>query len=135
MVLHEQGTYDLRWMSAYGFLVRLVLLFVFTITQTCMYNVYASIVLVCLIIILINVEPYKKSMAFLTRSDAAFLMLLTLVYTGVNSATIDIITPSHHLNNIGIILCGVIVFTTTMFSTLYIIVLACSWIIYGRKQN
>ena len=122
-------------MSAYGLLVRRVLLLVFTITQTSMYNVYyASIILVFLIIILINVEPYKKSMAFLTRSDASFLMLLTLVYTGVNSATIDIITPSHHLNNIGIILCGVIVFTSTMFSTLYIMVLACSWIVYGRKQ-
>ena len=130
----EQGTYDLRWMSAYGLFVRLILLLIFTITQTGMYNVYASIVLVCLIIILINVEPYKKSMAYLTKSDAAFLLLLTLVYTGVNSATIDVITSRHHLNNIGIILCGMIVFTTTMLSTLYVIVLACSWIIYGRKQ-
>ena len=128
----EQGTYDLRWMSAHGVFARFTLLLLFTIVKTAMYSMYASIVLICLIIVLINIEPYKKSMAYLTRSDAAFLMLLTLVYIGVSSTTIDI----SHLNNIGIILCGVIVFTTTMFSTLYVTVLACSWIliVYRRKK-
>ena len=116
----EQGTYDLRWMSAYSLFARLALLFLFTIiVQIAMYNQYASIVLVCLIIIFINVEPYKKSMAYLTRSDAAFLMLLTLVYIGVSSTLTDI----SHLNNIfGSLL--LIVCTTTMFSTLYVISLA-----------
>ena len=101
----ERETYDLRWMSAYGLLVRLALLVIFAIIPTTMYYVFAAIVLVCLIIILINVEPYKKSMACLTRSDAAFLMLLTLVYIGVTIVVIDNITPSYQ-NNIGFILCG-----------------------------
>ena len=102
----------------------------FTITQTSIYvhmlTLYASIVSLSLII---NVEPYKKSMAYLTRSDAAFLMLLTLVYTGVNSATIDIITPSHHLNNTGIINFYVTWLSSqqlAMFSTLYDIVILCT---------
>ena len=76
----EQGTYDLRWMSAYGVFARFTLLLLFTIVKTAMYSMYASIVLICLIIVLINIEPYKKSMAYLTRSDAAFLMLLTLLH-------------------------------------------------------
>ena len=66
-------------MSAYGLFVHLALLVLFAIIQAA---IYASIVLVCLIIILINVDPYKKSMACLTRNDAAFLILLTLVYAG-----------------------------------------------------
>jgi hypothetical protein len=127
----DQGTYDLRWMSAYGLFIRLTLLLLFTIVQSGMYSVYASIVLASLIIILINVEPYKKSVAYLIKNDAAFLMLLTLVYIGVCS-TIDIITPGHP-NNIGFILCGMIVFTTTMFLTLYVIALACCWIMHQVK--
>ena len=129
----EKGTYDLRWMSTYGLFVRIALLVIFAIDKTANYNVYASIVLLCMVIILVNVEPYKKSMAHLSISDSTFLMLLTLVYIGVSSATIEYITRNNI--NIGIIVCGIIVITTTVFSTCYVMVLACYWIIHQRKQQ
>lgn len=119
-------------MSAYGLFVHLALLVLFAIIQAA---IYASIVLVCLIIILINVDPYKKSMACLTRSDAAFMILLTLFYVGVNSVTIEHITSNHHKINIGLIVCGVTVITTTVFSICYVMVLACYWIVHQRKQQ
>ena len=112
----EHGTYDLRWMSAYGLFIRLTLLVLYAITHTSMYYVFAAIVLVCLIIFLINIEPYKKSMAYLTRNDAAFLMLLTLVYIGVVSTLINV--PGY-AETVGHVLCGVIVIHWNKIEILY----------------
>ena len=128
----EQGTYDLRWMSAYSLFIRLSLLVLYAITHSAMYYAFAAIVLVCPIIILINIDPYKNSMAHLTRNNAGFLILLALVYVSVMSSEINT-NSSYH--NIGFIVRGIIVISATMFSVLYVVVLACYWIIYQRSNR
>ena len=128
----EQRTYDLRWMSAYGLFIRVSLLLLYAITHTAMYYAFAAIILVFLIIIFINIDPYKKVMAHLTKHDAAFLILLALVYVGVMSSEINTNLPSY--DNIGFIACGVIVILATMFSAFYVVVLACYWIVSQRSN-
>ena len=129
----EQGTYDLRWMSAYGLFIRLSLLVLYAFTHSALYFALAAIMLVCMIIFLINIDPYKKPMAHLTRNDAAFLILLTFVYVGIASSEVDTNSNQLDYHNIGLIVRGVIIISTSVFSVLYVVALASYWIVYKRS--
>lgn len=124
----EPRDFDCRWMSAYGLIIRLMLFVVYSITTTAIFYVYAVIVLVLLIMLLINVEPYKRSMAYLSLNDVTFVILLTLMYTGVIGTTIQ------GYEGEGLIFSYIIAIISATFSVCYTVILASYWIVSKRKQ-
>ena len=126
----EQGTCDCRWMSAYGLFIRLSLLSLFALTYSWFYYIFATIMLVCLVIVFINIDPYKKSMSYLTKNDAVFFILVAYTYVGIVGT--ENISGVH---NTELIFCALIVSSAVMFSTFYVVVLVCRWIVTKQVTN
>ena len=84
----DEGTYDLRWLSSYGLLLRFGICIIFTLTLSSMYFIYAVVFIVTVIILLINFQPYKTSVSHYTVTDASFLILLCLLFTSFNGDNI-----------------------------------------------
>ena len=88
----EPKTWDFRWFSAYGLILRIGVCFIFVLTISVMYFVYAVIMLVSMIILLINFDPYKEAVKHYTVIDAFFMILLSTLYVsflGVNVVDIQ----------------------------------------------
>jgi hypothetical protein len=84
----EPGTYDLRWLSSYGLVLRFSIAILFALTLSSMYFVYIVVQLTSATIILINFQPYKNSVAHYTTIDASFLILLSLLFTNISGNNI-----------------------------------------------
>ena len=56
----------------------------------------------------------------------------TFVYVRVMSSEINTSLPG--FKNIEFIVCGLIAISATVFSALYVVVLACYWIVYQRSN-
>ena len=84
----EPGTYDLRWFSSYGLVLRFCLCTTFALTLSSMFYIYVVIVIVTFTILLINLQPYKMSVSHYTKIDASFLILLTLFFTVISAVSI-----------------------------------------------
>ena len=104
-------------MSAYGIFICLSLLVLYAFTHSALCFALAAIMLVCMIIFLINTDPYKKPMAHLTRNDTAFMILLTLVYVGITSSEADTNSNQLDYHNIGLIVHGVTRIEVTLTNT------------------
>ena len=119
----EPGTYDLRWFSSYGMVLRFCLVITFAVTLSSMYFIYAVIVLVSATILLINLQPYKASVAHYTKSDTFFLILLSLLFTAISGINITILGNQGFLkvfDYLTIVLC--------IIPIIYIISIVLYWI-------
>ena len=62
----EPGTYDLRWFSAYGLVLRLGICILFTLTLNIMFFIYAPLLILIVLFFLINFQPHKSSVSHYT---------------------------------------------------------------------
>ena len=88
----EARTSDFRWFSAYGLFLRIIFCIIFVLTLSSMYFVYTVIILVSVIILLLNFDPYKEVVKHYTVIDAFFMIFLSIFYVsllGVNVADIQ----------------------------------------------
>ena len=88
----DPGTYDLRWLSTYGLVLRFGMCATFILTLTSMYFVYAILLTVLTAIVLINFQPYKHLVSHYTTIDVSFLVLLSLFYViivGINATAFN----------------------------------------------
>ena len=76
----EPGTCDCRWFSVLPLLLRLMMFIIFTSTLSMMFFVYAVITLTVLLLVIINVQPFKKSAVRYPSTDPTFLILLSLIF-------------------------------------------------------
>jgi hypothetical protein len=76
----EPGTFDCRWLSAMHLLVRLLLFIIFALTSSMMFFVYAVIAIVAYLIVVINIQPYKKAVVRYPSTDSTFLILLSFSF-------------------------------------------------------
>ncbi len=78
----EPGTSDWRWLSAIH-LLRPLLYIIFALTLSMMFFVYAAISLAIVLIVLINVQPFKKAVVRYPSNDSIFLILLSFLFIAV----------------------------------------------------
>ena len=123
----EPGTYNLRWLSSYEFVLRFGICLLFALTLSSMYFIYIVILLTSTVIILINFQPYKNSVSQYTTIDASFLILLSLFSTTITGNNITDSTGQKYLNifyALGIISC--------VIPIIYIVVIVLHWIYTKR---
>ena len=126
----ESGTYDSRFFSAYGLVLRLGICIIFVLTLTSMYFVYALLMIVVAIILLINFQPYKSSVSHYTTIDITFLILLSLYYTSILGIQITILKGQRYLYLIyalGVLSC--------LTPIIYITFIMLQWMYLKRKWS
>ena len=124
----EPGTYDLRFLSSYGLVLRLGFGALFALTLSSMYFVYVVILLTSMTIILINFQPYESSVAHYTTIDVSFLILLSLFATTISGSNITDSTGQKYL---GIFYALTVV--SCIVPIMHITVIALHWI-YSRRN-
>ena len=122
----DEGTYDLRWLSSYGLLLRFGVSIIFTLTLSSMYFIYVVILIVAVIILLMNFQPYKTSVSHYTVIDASFLILLSLFFTTINGNSVSSFRNQYYLN----IFYGLAT-VTCIIPIIYVIFIVLHWM-YSR---
>ena len=122
----DEGTYDLRWLSSYGLLLRFGVCIIFTLTLSSMYFVYIVVLIVAVVIVLINFQPYRTSVSHYTVIDASFLILLSLFFTTINGNSISSFRNHYYLN----ISYGLAI-VTCIIPIIYVIFIVFHWM-YSR---
>ena len=79
----EPGTFDCRWFSVILQIIKPLYFLIFGLTLSSMYFVYAAVVFTLLTILLINVQPYKKTPSNYPPTDLMFLFLFNLIYIAI----------------------------------------------------
>ena len=123
----EPGTYDLRWLSSYGLVLRLCIAILFALTLSSMYFIYIVILLTTTTIALINFQPYKNTVAHYTTIDVSFLILLSFFFTNISGNNITDSTGQMYRNiffALSIVSC--------IIPIIYIAAIVLHWI-YSRK--
>ncbi len=77
------GTFDCRWFSVISLIIKPLHFLIFGLTLSSMYLVYAIVILTILMIVLINIQPYKKTYSSYPPTDLMFLFLLSLIYIAI----------------------------------------------------
>ena len=124
----EPKTWDLRWFSAYGLVLRIGVCFIFFLTLSTMFFVYTIIMLVTAIILLVNLNPYKEAVKHYAVIDAFFMIFLSVLYIsflGVNVVNVQARKPE-----ISFIALSLFVITVPV---LYISAITLHWI-YSRRK-
>ncbi len=75
----EPGTFDCRWFSVILLIIKPLHFLIFGLTLSSMYFVYATVVFTLVMILLINVQPYKKITSKYPPTDLMFLFLFSLI--------------------------------------------------------
>jgi hypothetical protein len=124
----EPDTYDMRWLSSYGLVLRFVIGLLFSLAPSSIYFVYVVILLISVTIILINFQPYKNSVAHYTTIDASFLILLSLFFTTISGNNVTDSTGQKYLSifyTLAVISC--------IIPIIYITIIVLHWM-YSRRK-
>ena len=89
----EPGTRDCRWFSAFFLLTRCFFLVVYGIIGRASYFPLCSLFLLCMILLLVVVQPYKSHFAIHYKTNATFTILYT--FFSVIASTIDVDSPQN----------------------------------------
>ena len=127
----EPGTYDCRWFSAVILIHRPVQFIIYGLTLSSMFYIYTAIILTLLLIMMINIEPFKKVTFKYFSTDITFFFLFTVCYiamVGRQVSAIETVTSIYTVLAILAILSALLPF-------LYIVYLICSWCISRRRSS
>ena len=125
----EPGTFDCRWFSAIYLLCRILLYIIYGLTLSIMYFVYATIIIVFLLIVSINVQPFKKKVVHYPTNDSIFLILFTLFYIPIIGRSV----ASMHDDVLYHTVLTPLLITITFVPLVYIFFLVGSWLISRRR--
>ncbi len=124
----EPKSWDFRCFSAYGLVLRIGFCIIFILTLSAMFFVYAVIILVSMIVILLNFNPYKEAFKHYTIIDAFFMIFLSILYLsflGIN--VVDIQAHSYKVTFF------VMSMLATIVPVIYISAITLHWI-YSRRR-
>ena len=125
----EPGTFDCRWFSVLMLLTRSLLFIVYALTLSAMYFSYALVLIIVILIILINIQPYKKSAVRYPSTDSTFLVFLSISYSailGMNASSIQNTTFAL----IFIVICLISACIPLFYIAFYIL----SWLIKAKRK-
>ena len=123
----ERGTYDCRWFSAVMLLHRIPMFFVFGVTLSMMYYIYASIVIVILLIAMINIEPFKKAAVNFHLTNSIFFFLLCICYLSLTGRQIPVARSEPHSIQSNVLVIQALL--SGLLPILYTLYLVGSWLI------
>ena len=126
----EPGTFDCRWFSAAFLLIRPLLFITYSVTLSVMYFVYATIILVVLLIAMLNIQPYKMNASRYPSTDPMFLIFLCLFYITLAGRSL----ASTH-GYAALMVFTFLAFSSALVSLVYIKFLIFSWFISKRKRK
>ena len=125
----EAGECDVRWISVFRLLLRIVCFVTYALTLGTMYFVYANIILVTVAIIYITIQPFKKTTVKYPVSDTVFLLLLSVMYVASLGYNVGSLQRHKYLPG-AIIMIGAI---SGYFPLIYTLYLISHWIFSRRK--
>ena len=124
----EAMTWDFRCFSAYGLFLRILICIIFVLTLSSMYFVYTVIILVSMIILLLNFNPYKEVVKHYTVIDAFFMIFLSILYISILGVNVVDIQAKNY--KISFLIMSIL---ATIVPVIYISVIALHWI-YSRRK-
>ena len=123
----EPGTLDCRWFSALTLFIRPLLLVAHITSLSTMTFVYSPIIVVLSLIVLINIQPFKKVAVRYPSTDPIFLILLSIFYIAVLGRTIA------SINNFYFATLTALLLVAALVPIFYIASLICYWL-FSRRQ-
>ena len=126
----EPGTYDLRWFSSYGLLLRLGICIIFILTLNAIYFIYALLLIVVVLILFVNFQPHKSLVSHYTTIDITFLILLSLHYTSIIGVNITALKGQQYLY-----LIFILAFLSGFIPIIYLIFITLQWMYLRRKWS
>ena len=79
----EPGTFDCRWFSTLTLLLQPIAFIIYGLAKSMMFFAYAIVILAICVIILINIQPFKKTASRFHSTDTTFYILLCLCFNAV----------------------------------------------------
>ena len=76
----EPGTRDCRWFTAVFFLVQVIGFVVYAFAHNIVFFYLAAIILLLLVSLIVNVQPFKAPVAHYSKINATFFSLLIFIY-------------------------------------------------------
>ena len=120
----EPGTLDCRWFSTLLLLIRPLFFLTYGLTLSMIFFVYATIILVVLLIAIINIQPYKKGASRYPSTDVNFFLLLSLCYVILLGRGV-----ANSESNSFITLILIISFSSAFVPVVYILSLVSFWLV------
>ena len=124
----ESGTVDCRWFAQLGLFIRLTLFVIYVLTLTSMYFIYAILTCVLLLMLLVNVNPFKKSVYTYQHVDSVFIVFLSLFYISILG--IDIGGMKQHVY---LPVKNIIALFSPFATMLYVLYIILHWICSQRR--
>ena len=122
----EPGTFDCRWFSVLMLLTR-SLLYAFTLSAMCF--IYALILIVTILIILVNIQPYKKTAVRYPSTDPTFFVFLSITYSAILGMDL-----SHITNHADGLMFVIICLISACVPLCYIVFYIYSWLVKVKGQ-
>ena len=126
----EPGTFDCRWLSVLMLLTRPLLFSIYALTLSGMFFPYAIVFIVTILIILINIQPYKTSVVCYPSTDSTFFVFLSISYSAILGMDISSIT-NHTYALIFIVICLISACVPLFYIAFYIL----SWLIKAKRKT
>jgi uncharacterized protein YhhL (DUF1145 family) len=124
----EPGTVDCRYFAQLGLFIRLTLFVIYALTLTSMFFVYAVIACVFWLMLLVNVNPFKKSVYTYQQIDSVFVVFISLFYTSILGINIGSMEQHVYLPVI-----NVIVLFSPFATMVYVLYIILHWICSQRR--
>ena len=126
----EPGTFDCRWFSALMLLTRPLYFIIYSLTLSMMCFTYILILLITVLILLINVQPYKRTAVRYPSTDTTFFILLTLFHSAILG--MDLSSVKRQLYSPVLVIICVISACVPLF---YITIFIFSWLVKTKGQT
>ena len=128
----EPGTVDCRIFAQLGLFIRLTLFVIYALTLTSMFFIYETLACILWLILLVNVNPFKKSVFIYQQIDSVFIVFITLF--NISILGINIGSMEQHEYLLVLIVIALFFPFATMLYVLYIVLYwMCSQRRCGRE--
>ena len=124
----EPGTRDCRWFASVFLNSRLFLFIIFAFVHTSIYFAFGAILLLVVVLLIINVQPFKAPVAHYSKINATFFILLSLLYLtlcGFELANIKV----HQLENFFYVITAIFMIVPLA----YTVIIVTYWIFTHRR--
>jgi len=125
------GEWNFQWFSSVDFLLRVFVYIFYMYTLNSMFFPLAVLYLIIVLIALVNIKPYKESLAHYMNIDATFFLLLALVNAAMSARCIASLTAMQ----IDFYLQTVIVIVIAVVPLLYMTILCLHWMFAARVRR
>ena len=126
----EPGTFDFRWFALIGLFIRVALFAFYAATLTSMFFVYAIIAFILWLILLVNVNPFKKAVVYYQSTESVFIILISIFYVSILGVNIGSIQGHAFLP-----IMSVLTMLSPIITITYILYIIFHWAFSRRRRR